>query len=403
VVNDGRGWSPFGVSSADPGKLLDYSTRGLCLSQDLVTAAGSVSDALDLLAGAADPDGLVPSADDVAERLTDLADGWVHLDEYVGDVGRGFALLLDPSWDGDRTTLDDRVVTGFDMWVTTLGRVGYADRDDAVRAARDHVGSVRELLDADRPSSDDVDDLAGLVGRGRFDPAYAVAFVEALRPEGLTDLVGLIERGYHSPTKAEPREVGWGLTMLAPFSAILGTALDTVPDMSADRRVDADDARLRPQRRLSDGWVDEFLDRGLAGDASERFRHSLLVAQAELPADLLVALADAAVTALIRGAEGPTRMLGDDQLPVWGVEVATVEANVLRSLARNVVASGMWLARVGADGRTNAEALATYDPRRPGTDLFFDELAAAFRAAASEVWGAAGLPGAPPRRVADDE
>lgn len=403
MVNDGRGWSPFGVSSADPGKLLDYSASGLCLSHDLVTTAANVSDTLDLLAGTADPEGLVPSTDDVAERLADLADDWVHLDEYVGDVGRGFALLLDPSWDGDRATLDDRVVTGFDMWVTTLGRVGYADRDDAGRAARDHVASVRELLDADRPSSEDVDDLAGLVGRGRFDPAYAVAFVESLRPGGLADLVGLIERGYHSTTKAEPREVGWGLTMLAPFGTVLGTAFATIPDMSADRRIDPEGARLRPDQRLSDGWVDEFLERGLAGDTSQRFRQSLLVSQAHLPADLLVTLADASVSALIRGAEGPVRLLGDDQLPVWGVEAASVETNVTRALAREGVACATWLARMGADGRTNAEALATYDPRRSGTDIFFDELEAAFRDAASAVWGAAGLPGAPYRRPVDEQ
>lgn len=385
----------FGVAQADPGKLLDYSTVGVSLAQALVTHAAAVDEALGVLAVASDPHGLVPAAGDVAERFSDLAGDWFHLDEFVGDVGSGFARLADPFWNGDRTQVAPGVVSGFEILVGALGRVGYADRDDAVAAAAADVEAVKAALDDGRLSATDVEELSSRIGRGRHDPAYAVHFVDLMGPEGMVAVVGLIEDAYASPRNPGNPETGWGLGQLAPFGDVLTTALGTLPGTASAELPDVDLATLPDDQRLASSWLDEFVDIGLEGDLRTAFDHSLLVSQAVLPAAALLSLADRHVTPRVRsGFEGPTPVLDERHLGAWGPGAGTIETNIVRGLGNNAVAAEHWLSDEARDGTTNAEALLDLDvgaSYQTAYGALAGEYAAGFGDAASDLWGA-GLP-----------
>lgn len=385
----------FGVSSACPGRLLDYSTLGIVLSDELVARASGVAIALESLATSDDPDGFVPSMGEVAPTLTDLAADWHHLDGYVGDVGRRFALFLDPTWDGDRAALGDRSVIAFDGVLSRLGGVGFADRDAAIAAATADLAVLHELHDARHPSADDIEALAQRVRRGQHDPAYAVTMLDALGPDGLLDVVALIEYGYSSPRNAGTPDEGWALEQLAPFGTMLGTALGPAADGLSGRGLGAesgDDPSAQP--RLSDDWLPDFVDLGLDADGYEAFHHSLLVSQADLPAWALLALVDARVTDKVRrGFEGPQVMVTDETLPAWGGEANSTEANLLRGLGRDGEASARWLSDVDDDGVTNAQALIRYDIGNGYVTqhgAIGEALVAGLGDAASDIWAAGG-------------
>lgn len=382
----------WATSSANPGRLLDYSTLGRTLSDELVAEAAAVASALEALGRSSDPEGLVPAMGEVSPSFSELAGDWHHLDGFVGDVGRAFAQFLDPAWGGDRSALVDQSVTVPDLALARFGQVGFADRAEAVAAAQADLAAIRATLDALHPSADDIEALAGRVRRGQFDPAYAVTLTEGLGPEGFLDVVDLVEDAYDSPRNAGRPDDGWGLRQLAPFSAVLSTAVDTVAGTPASARIDPANDGLPADQRLAGGWLSDFVAFGVDGDSHQAFHHSLLVSQADLPAWALMRLADAGVTAMVRGHGGPVPVASTETLRVWGPDAGSTEANVLRGLGRNGVAAEQWLSAT-QDDVTNAEALLTYEVGATYRSTYpdrADHLIAGFGDAASDVW-ASGL------------
>ncbi len=380
----------FDVSSADPGKLLDYASWGQLMDLDLSTKASTLSTSVDSLTTASDPHGLLPSMGDVADRLTDLVGDWAHLDDFVSDVGAGFAKLLVPNWGGNRDAVRAGVVAVPDHRLAATGQIGLADRDDAINAARADALALQDLLDGD-PSVDDVEAIIDRVRRGQYDPAYAVTLATVLGPDGLFSLVDTIEDAWdYEDADGTAVDAGWGLGQLAPLSTVLTTAADTQRDVPLHERIDESNATLPDSMRLDREWLDEFVEMGTSGDPADMFDVSLLASQATLPTYALLTLAEAAnVSDLIRSNDGPAQRAGANGALVWGPSALTTEGNVLRGLGNNPDAAETWLTQIGGDEMTNAEALLRYE---------IDETSDASRAdiealgaAASEVW-AAGLP-----------
>jgi hypothetical protein len=381
------------VSAADPGKLLDYTTVGLEMCDALSTRSAVVTGSLETLTLVADPHGLVPSMGDIAGRFADLAAGWVHLDDFVGDVGRGFARFLDPTWSGDRDDLRGGVVIAPDRVLAARGQIGFADRDAAIAAAGADFATLLDLLADPHVSAEEVEAIASAVRRGQHDPAYAVTLAELLGPDHYVDIVGVIEDADGDETTHPTPDPGWGLAMLAPFSTVLTTAADTRAGVPDGQRLDPGNAHLAADARLDRNWLTDFVDLGTSGGAHTAFHVSLLAAQATLPKDTVLQLVDARVTDMIRSEDGPTPVLSRDDLAVWGPTATTTEANLLRALGNNPDAAATWLDRADGDSVTNAEALLRYDIGAPYRNRFPDSAQmhiGAFGAAASDVW-AAGL------------
>jgi hypothetical protein len=370
----------MGRSSADPGQLLDYGGAGAWLSDDLRVRAVVVADALAALGAAADPQGFAPGTGELGVRVADLAGDWAHLDTFVGDVGSGFALAGNAEWNGDRATLAPGVVRVADSRVAARGRVGFADRDTARREAREDAAAIRRALD-DGSTVAEIEALAHGIGRGRHDPAYAARFAEILGPQGMVDIVGLIDDAYRSTGPEIRPAPGWGVDQLAPFGAVLTTGFDALRHPAAESR-------------LPPGWLDDFLDIGM--DAGTAFEHSLLVSQATLPSWAVLSLAEAHVTDRIRSGDGPTVEVNHEGMLVWGPEASSTMGNVLEGLGNCPSAATTWLTGTDTGGRTNAEALLAYE-LSPHYELHHrdvaDRLATGIGHGASSVW-AAGLPGA---------
>src|SRR5918994_10867 len=335
----------MGRSSADPGQLLDYGGAGAWLSDDLRVRAVVVADALAALGAAADPQGFAPGTGELGVRVADLAGDWAHLDTFVGDVGSGFALAGNAEWNGDRATLAPGVVRVADSRVAARGRVGFADRDTARREAREDAAAIRRALD-DGSTVAEIEALAHGIGRGRHDPAYAARFAEILGPQGMVDVVGLIDDAYRSTGPDIRPAPGWGVDQLAPFGAVLTTGFDALRHPAAESR-------------LPPGWLDDFLDIGM--DAGTAFEHSLLVSQATLPSWAVLSLAEAHVTDRIRSGDGPTVEVNHEGMLVWGPEASSTMGNVLEGLGNCPSAATTWLTGTDTGGRTNPQAPLAYE------------------------------------------
>lgn len=237
----------MGTSSADPDKLSSYATDGLALIETLRPKANAVTEAIDALSASSSPH--VPALGDAHATLTDLVGDWAHLDEFAGDVARGFR----------QASGGGGVVTASDADILRLGHVGFADRDAAIAAAQDAQRRLDELLhqppeDIDRA---ELDRLFADITRGQHDPAFAVTFSEAVGVDGYVDAMTLIHHVY-TTTDGVYRVTDQGLG----YAAVLGTTLTT-----ALHTLDYDDpanADLAPGDRLSYDFVDDLV-RGYQG------------------------------------------------------------------------------------------------------------------------------------------
>jgi hypothetical protein len=243
------------TSSANPMKLRSYSHNGLSLVDTLSSKATSVVEAVqalergrtDWIPQVASPHvAPVPAAGDIHTRLRDLAGDWRHLDEFVGDVATGF-FRADLGRDG--------VVSLDDARLGRLGRIGYADRDEAIAAARNMAAEYRRL----RREGYDVNDIRILVmnmaGTGQYDPAFAVELARQVGARGFLDMTAMIRIAYTQNGGQVPPE---GIAAVRVLSNTLTTALDTLPDVPDADRHDPDNRGLPADERLGADFVHDL-------------------------------------------------------------------------------------------------------------------------------------------------
>ena len=358
-----------GTSSAEPFVLSTYATNGTAMATMLSEKATALSDAADALLSAGES---IPGIADLVTAVTDLAADWYHLDEHAGDVAAGFLATLGPGYHHDGSpmvmTLDDRTLD-------ELGQVGFADRDRAIAEAEELAAGYQTMLEAlangdpllwDPPRSDgegvSLETMARmgelLEGYG-VDPAFAVTFTEAM---GVNGMVGMRDLYRSYAREAEeidrPRGHNWTENGLAAWvdqqmvgaAVVLHTAMDTRRDTAT--RTDPDNAGLAEVARLDEDWVDRFENYG--GDA--QLDYSLLVREADLPADVLVAVGDNHLGDHFghddRGSDGDDAGLGSA-----GPQPATdADLNIAAAIAANPDASIGWLTSDGIErGTDNVE------------------------------------------------
>jgi hypothetical protein len=339
----------MGTSSANPAKLTTYSTDGLALLETLRGKSNAVNDALGGLSGPH-----VPAFGDVHTTLTDLVGDWLHLDEFVGDVATGFRQA-----DGGAG-----IVTVSDADIMRLGRVGFADRDEAVAAAQDAQRRLDELLgqhpeDIDRA---ELDALLADIARGQHDTAFAVTFSEAVGVEGYVDTMALI-RNVYTTTEGTWRVTDQGMA----YAAMLGTTLTT-----ALRTHDYDNtANLAPEDRLSFDFVDDLTSGYQGGDYAGREHNddpnnlipvrltstagsldrdlSVLLSYTDPPTWVAVDVANNRLSPLLEGYAADVPIAGSyggSDVQIWG-DRSGVVTNYATMLGRNSEASTHWLNQTG--------------------------------------------------------
>jgi hypothetical protein len=349
----------MGTSSANPFKLGRYSSDGLDLVAGLKGDAEAVATALGGLRGSGSP--YVPALGEPDATLTDLVGDWHHLDEFAGDVANAFFQANERLGERPLTQeqLNNMVLTMGDESILSLGHVGYADRDAAIAAANQLTADIRTAME-DGISDDELDALADRAGRGQYDPAFAVTFVEGMGADGLVRIPALIEAAWPGGEHAD--NPGWGQERLLPFATILTTAMDTRAATPQIDRHDPDNEDLAAGDRLGEDWVDEFTDFWQADDFDQpnNFHYSLLVKNADLPSDVLVDVANNHLDYLLAHDATPTGYMNG--IP-WGIEDSTAEINILDALGANDDASLEWL------GTKNPGDGTIYRPGRTATNL----------------------------------
>jgi hypothetical protein len=342
------------TSSADPAKLNQYSTDGLALIAALRPKATTLNEAITSLSSSGNRH--VPAVGDVHTQFTDLVDDWFHLDEFCGDVANGF-LSADhgPS---------SRVLTFDDSTIAQFGQVGSAARDEAILAAQEANRRLQELL-RQRPEDIDqgeLDQLFADIGRGQYDPAFAVTFSEAAGVHGYVDAMSLIRERY---TTTEPY---WqvnqqGLAYAAMLGTTLTTALDTVVQDEDDYR-DPNNANLSPGDRLDYGFIEDLTQGYQGEDWTSGGPHAVnpddlvYVREGSTPFDLEMNL-----SVLISYTDPPTWVAvdiannrlsprledygadygGGSSVYIWGEERSGIITNYADMLSRNSDASTQWL------------------------------------------------------------
>jgi hypothetical protein len=328
------------TSSANPHKLRRYSQDGLDLIRTLRSQATAVDQAVRAMQRSGSS--YVPGTD-VPARLNDLVRDWYHLDEFVGDVAAGFfranALRDDQRFDGPVMTFEDGMLG-------RLGRIGYADRDEAMLAARRIAGDL-DRLRRGRATRADIQRFIASIGRGRYDPAFAVTFSQQVGVRGYVDAAALIRRAYSDGEGVPPEAIG----AVRALSSVLTTALDTRPGIAAGDRHDPDNATLPDDQRLGDSFVQDLTtgwrpdpDGGVANPSHEGLAAasevdlSVLMRYAEPPAAVAVAIANARMTPRLGGQYPFDAHHG---LP-WGDHQGPVR-NYATMLARNPDVAAQWL------------------------------------------------------------
>ncbi|MGH9210054.1 MAG: hypothetical protein ACRD2C_05160 [Acidimicrobiales bacterium] len=337
-----------GTSSADPAKLHNYSVDGLDMIDDLKPKANAAVDALRALAARGYPHRL----GDTHTRLYDLVGDWRHLDEFVGDVSDGF--LRAGGGDG-------RVVTVGDSRLHRLGRIGYADRDEAITAARNAAAELRRLL---RSGADPetIQNFIGMVRRGQYDPAFAVEFSHKVSPGGYVKAVSLIRKAY------EPDRVpAAGIAAVQTLGTTLTTALDTLRNTPAGERHDPDNQYLPDDQRLSSSFV-RGLTSGyqLAGDElgpghrGETADLSVLLRFTDPPTNVAVDIANNRMTPLLGGSyvDYPSERHGSRN--PWG-QYGDPVVNYATMLNRNEDAAAHYLSGTSSGGRDNIALVLDHD------------------------------------------
>ena len=360
------------TSSADPFVLSAYVTSAAVMTTTLSGKATALTEAAEALTAAGET---IPGLADFVSAITDLAGDWYHLDEFTGDVANGFLATLEPGYRPDGTPM---VMTVDDRTLDDLGGIGFADRDEAVAAAEELATDFQIVLDAvangdplvwDPPRSDgagmsldEMERLAGLLEGYGDDPAFAVTFTEAL---GVNGIVGMREMYLTYAREARdvdrPRNHPWTEDGIATWvddqmvgtAVVLHTAMDT--RRGTVTRTDADNAGLADADRLDEGWVDRFE----SYDGDSQLDYSLLVLDADLPADVLVAVGDNHLGDHFgHDDSGP----GDDDSGLNSARPPTTEAdlNIAAAIAANPDASLGWLTGDGiAPGTDNVDLVLT--------------------------------------------
>ncbi|MGH9110882.1 MAG: hypothetical protein ACRDZN_01045 [Acidimicrobiales bacterium] len=358
----------MGTSSANPFMLGRYSGDGLALVAALKTKSDNLAAKLGTLRASGSP--YVPALAEPDATLTDLAGDWHHLDEFAGDVANAFFQANQNL--GERPLTQDQmnamVLTMGDDSILRLSHVGYADRDGAIAAANQLTADIQAALEDGGISAEELDGLADRAGRGQFDPAFSVRFVENMGVDGMARIPALIEAAWPGGNYGD--NPGWGQDRLVPFAGILTTAMDTRSATPQIDRHDPDNQDLADGDRLDETWVDEFTSFWEADDFRQpnNFHYSLLVKNAELPDDVLVDVANHQLDYLLAHDARPTNYMNG--IP-WGLEDSTAEVNILDALGANDDASLEWLGMnnpgdgtIFYPGRTatNMELLLRYDP-----------------------------------------
>ena len=351
-----------------------YVTNATAMTTTLSQNVLALTDAAEALTAAGET---IPGLADFVAAVTDLAGDWYHLDEFTGDVANGFLATLEPGYRPDGSpmvlTVDDRTLDG-------LGGIGFADRDEAVAAAEELAADYQVVLDAvadgdplvwDPPNSDgaelsleEMERMAGLLEGYGDDPAFAVTFTEAL---GVSGIIGMRDMYLAYAREARdvdrPRDHDWtedGIAtwvdeQMAGTALVVHTAMDTRRDTAS--RTDPDNADLADTDRLADDWVDSFETYG--GDA--QLDYSLLVVEADLPTDVLVAVGDNHLGDHFGHADrGPD----DDDSGLDSARPPTTEAdlNIAAAIAANPDVSLGWLTGDGIAPGTDTVDLVLTTP-----------------------------------------
>ena len=352
-------------SSADPAKLAGFATATLEALRILKARADDVTRTVEAL-GSAGVD--LPRLDDTAADLADLVGDWEHLGFFARDVANGFyAFLGEVGYQGGVVTLGDRRLA-------ELGTIGFADRDAAIAAAEAMADRYRALLDGgyEGLAVEAVWDVLHLADRGRYDPAFAVAFSEAVGVEGYVDLVAMLRTATTRPAIHDPVPPE-GLEGVEVLATLLTTALGTLPGLPPGEGSPAtagwsDGERLDPR----------FLDDLAHGFDPEEGRYNtdfpvrtntdlaVLVGLTAPPTSAAVRIADGRLTPLLRDPERFDARPGDEGAD-WGDHGGRV-TNYARMLARDPDASAQWLVdEVG--GTRNIDLVLRRESERLGLDV----------------------------------
>jgi hypothetical protein len=360
-----------GTSSADPFLMSTYATDGTAMATTLADKATALGEAAEALTAAGET---IAGLADLVTAVADLAADWYHLDEFAGDVAAGFLATLGPDHPHDGSPL---VLTIDDGTLDDLGRIGVADRDAAIATAEDLAADYRSILDAvengdplvwDPPGSDgagmSLDTFERLTDRLEQydeDAAFSVAFAEAMGVYGVVGLRALF-RSYAQESRDVGRPHGrtwtdesidtWVDDRMVGVAGVLHTAMDT--RRATTTRADADNAGLGDAARLDDGWVDRFAAYG----GESQLDYSLLVREADLPADVLVAVGDNHLgDAFGYDARGSTG--GGSGLATPSID-HEAKRTIAAAIAADHEASVGWLASEGiSSGTSNLELILT--------------------------------------------
>jgi hypothetical protein len=355
------------TSSADPSALSQYAADGTALARALQTKAAALVRAAGILAVSGES---VPGLDDLVTAFGDLAADWAHLDAHAGDVAAGFLAALGP----DRPAgPSPSVVTVDDRTLADLGRVGTADRDRAIVEAAQLAAAYRQLGDAlaggdplvwDPPGDGGVpietmERLAAVTEAHRYDPAFAVAFAEAMGVDGMVGLRGLHRSWAREARDADrPRGVtwteasidAWADAQMAGAAGVLTTAMGTVPGPGRHHTGDGGPAAAGG---LDDAWVRRFA--GYDGEA--QVDYSLIVRAADLPAEVLVAVGDDHLGEYL-GGDGPAGPAPPGGLASPARTVPPEAAvNIAAAMAADADAAVAWLSSDGIEAGTDNVAL----------------------------------------------
>lgn len=329
-----------GRSSADPAKLAQFSSATLEALGVLRVRSDAVTRDLDALGSAG---GDVPGLGSVAADLTDLVTDWEHLGAFALDVANGFYWLL------GEVGYQGGVVTFADTRLAGSGTIGYADRDEAVAAAEAMAASYRRLLDGgyDALTPEAVWDVLHLADRGRYDPAFAVAFSEAVGVEGYADLTAMVRTAYTRPAIHDPVP-GAGLDGVEVLATTLSTALATLPGLPPGEGSSATAGWTRRQRLDPD-----FLDDLAGGFDPEEGRYNtdfplrtntdlaVLVGFTAPPTSVAVTIANGRLSPLLRDHDRFDARPGDEG-DDWGARGGRI-TGYATMLARDPDASALWL------------------------------------------------------------
>lgn len=337
------------TSSANPDKLQSYSADGLDLLGTLRTRSNAVTDALATLRASSSHH--VPALGDVDERLSDLVDDWLHLDEFVGDVGQGFAAA-----DYDAGGNPSGVVTVDDGTLAALGEIGFADRDEAIAAANEMADEL-DRMQEEGATPEEIDAFIDMASRGQYDPAFAVTFSERVGVDGYADATAMIRAAYFGTGD----EGNGPIPNVQVLSTMLTTALDTLPGIDEADRHDPSNAALADEDRLGADFVHD-LTTGYQPDGSGGWWNgtgpddlSVVIGLSDPPTAVAVEIAENRMKPLL---EDPGSLLNDASW--WAGEgYGDPVVNYASMLGRNDDASARWLG-----GEDNLELVLTH----PGDD-----------------------------------